>query len=146
MPDVSSKPFLRPRFDPVPCKDAPATTQEYDEIKSLPDLIHYNAKNNKEAIFCKQATLDQDSGGGGGFEKSGGQRYAARKISYGEISSAVNICVAWMTRALPISQFENGKPVALYMESDVGLFIHLAGLMELGIPVSILFPKPVTPY
>ena len=31
---------------------------------------------------------------------------------------------------------ERGQPVALLMESDVGLFIHLLSLLSLGVPVS----------
>lgn len=143
MQDTLPSRFLRPRFDPIPRGDT-TTTPEYDDIASLPDLIRFNCENNGEGIFCKQAVLKQDSGVEDGVERCSGNRYSARAITYGQVHDAVNACATWITRALPATQTTTSlKPVALYMESDVGLFIHLAALLDLGIPVSFLALSPI---
>lgn len=140
MRHTSSKHFVRPRFHPSPSKSFSATSDQ-DEISSLSGLIRFNAEKNNKEIFCKQAlivqnpALDED-------DKSFGNKYHCCSISYGQLDAAVRACAAWIGKALRRALMEDHRPIALYMESDVGLFIYLAALTELKIPVRVPVVQP----
>ena len=63
----------------------------------------------------------------------------SRRISYQELERAVSACSYWVESHLELDSKEAGpykpKPVALYLESDVGLFIYIAAMLASGIPV-----------
>ena len=99
--------------------------------KSLPELIHFNAEFNPTHIFCKQAEVAGREGGE--------PVYRVHDISMKELKLAIESCVVWISCALASSTFKENGPVALYLESDIGLFIHFAALLEMGIPVC--FPE-----
>ncbi|ROT35235.1 hypothetical protein SODALDRAFT_80192 [Sodiomyces alkalinus F11] len=132
-------PFVRPEFDPIPPLQGSLrpSTSIHDPITTLPDLIRFNARHNKDGIFCKQAEIS--TGLGDQTEQAAG-RFGIRRISYYELHAAVKACGNGICESLQIQQQAtvNDRPVALYMESDVGLFIHLAALLDLKIPVSLL--------
>jgi hypothetical protein len=66
-------------------------------------------------------------------------------VTHGELKDAVSRCQEWLLQnvagiQLP-SHGQDGKikksaPVALFMESDIGLWIYVVALMGLGVPVS----------
>ena len=114
--------FIRPDFSPLqPLNGEPAAG---DSINCLPDLIQYNASQNGDRTFCIQGeTIVENS----------------RRISYQELERAVSACSYWVESHLEIDSKEaepyKPKPVALYLESDVGLFIYIAAMLASGIPV-----------
>ena len=118
--------FKRPRFSPT----SPEAEQRngQDAIASLPDLIRFNARENPEHIFCMQA------------ETAGASQYNSQKITFSQLDRAVDSCATWIHHAVKSSFPGNSggtphRPVALYLESDIGLFIHLAALLTMNIPV-----------
>ena len=109
-------------------------TQDKTSIQAVPELIEYNATHNPHYTFCIQAQKqDQDA------------RPRLLSISHLQLKLAISRCQAWLVKTvlelkLPSSNNEGtvskGPPVAIYVESDVGLLIHLFSLMSLGVPVS----------
>ncbi|KUI69010.1 putative polyketide synthase 29 [Cytospora mali] len=126
--------FQRPRIDLI--------HRENDEplsIDTLPDLIRFNAQYNPNHSFCKQAELHRASNTPDALE--GQQLFRIRDISMQELNTALQACVGSLGRLIGYPQHTvNGHmaPVALCMESNVGLFIYLAALLELEIPVLLL--------
>lgn len=124
--------FIRARIDP--------TGQDgggEHEIRSLIDLINFNATNNPEHIFCFQAFAKPANDSGNEED----DKYNSQSITFKALKDAVNSCSSWIRDNL-ISSDQAGMsklkpaPVALYMESDLGLFIHMVALLALGTPVS----------
>lgn len=95
-------------------------------IHSLPELVDFNSLNNQHHTFCVQAKSSEP------FDT----------ITHGEFKVAVSKCAAWLKENLPIRPSSDDKaltkmaPVALFMESDIGLVIHEFALMSIGVPVS----------
>jgi hypothetical protein len=127
--------FKRPTFDLL----VSAETAEQQEIKCLPDLIRFNALNNSDHTFCVQAQLISHD-----------QTLAFKYISFFELDQAVGRCCNWIlanVKGVHSAEFaEDGsvrksQPIALFMESDVGLFIYIAALLTLNIPVRLSSPK-----
>lgn len=109
-------------------------------IRSLPDLLQFNAQHNKDHVFCLQASVDR---GHGSHERHGPRDYVTRPVTMSQLHGAVLACAAWMKRELPPHDPEtepDARSVALFMESDVGLFVCLAAALYLGVPVSIAIP------
>lgn len=98
-------------------------------IHSLPELVDFNSLNNSNHTFCVQAKSAEP------FDT----------ITHGEFKVAVSKCAAWLKENLPIRPTNDEKaltkmaPVALFMESDIGLVIHEFALMSIGVPVSAKF-------
>ena len=114
--------FTRPDFSPLQPLNTEAAAR--DSINSLPDLIRYNAIQNGDQTFCIQGeTIVENS----------------RRISYQELERAVSACSYWVESHLELGRKEpesfKPKPIALYLESDVGLFIYIAAMLASGIPV-----------
>ena len=119
--------FKRARFSSTTPKEAEQLDGQ-DAIASLPDLIRFNARENPEHIFCVQA------------ETAGASRYDSRKITFSQLDGAVDSCATWIHQVVKSSSPRNSgekppRPVALYLESDIGLFIHVAALLAMDIPV-----------
>lgn len=124
--------FHRARFDPLGRNLA-----RDDNIRSLPDLINFNAEVNPHHLFCVQASA-RSNVNSGNAEDAG---YGATQISFRTLKQAVDACSSWLGNSLlPPAGQERSRvaPVALYLESDVGLFIYIAALLSLGVPVSII--------
>lgn len=119
----------------VPSFRRPQLALEWQDsgIRSLPELIHFNAKENPSHTFCLQAEINRRV-------ENDDTRYNVRQITMQEIESAIGNCVSWIRQTLPnqeSSAVDPTAPVALYLESDVCLFIYLAALLEMNIPVSM---------
>jgi hypothetical protein len=117
------RPFARPAVNF-------ASTERLEGcMHSLPELVDFNAVNNASHPFCIQAA------------SSG----ALDTITHGEFKVAVSRCAAWLKENLPIRPAAGEKaltkmaPVALFMQSDIGLVIHEFALMSIGVPVSLPF-------
>lgn len=123
------RPFRRAQFSPI--DKEPMGPAAEDSIRSLPDLINFNAEVNPDHTFCIQAEASVTEKG----------HFNASHLSFLQLRDAVDGCSEWLIEnvTMPVpseSDVERPAPVALYMESDVGLFIYLAALLASGIPVS----------
>jgi hypothetical protein len=112
------------------------TDQRDNEIRSVPELVEYNARHNPKYIFCVQAGKKVQVG-------STGRDLLA--VTHMQLKNAILKCSRWVVAH--ISQLQRphkdgesgdivkGPPVALFMESDIGILIHLFSFLGLGIPV-----------
>ena len=103
-------------------------------IRTLPELVEYNAQHNPNYLFCQQAQRSNDS-------------LHLLSVTHAQLRDAVLQCQEWLQQTLKGLELQRlsgdgrsikGSPVALFMESDVGLWIHLLALMGLGVPVVLL--------
>lgn len=116
--------------------DIDVQLKDVNNIKSIPELIEHNASYNPNHPFCLQA------------QKHSHDRNAPPQlisISHLQLKQAILQCQSRLSKILdalriakPVSVGDDGKspPIALYVESDVGLLIHLFSFLGLGIPVS----------
>ena len=100
-------------------------------IRSILDLVHFDAIHNSEHTFCLQEMKTN---------------HELRRITYRELAAAVDACTTWLKhQGLDLfSGLRDGEaggrkpaPVALLMGSDITLFIYLLALMTLGVPVHL---------
>ncbi|POR35295.1 L-aminoadipate-semialdehyde dehydrogenase [Tolypocladium paradoxum] len=131
------KTFVRPQFEALPKGSGNKTSALDTRCASLLDLVRFSAKHNADQIFCLQAeardSSDAPPGGDRGFSTS--------EISYKKLYHAVKACAAEVRDWLqPITGRSDDykQPVALYIESDVGLFIYFTALLKLRVPVLLI--------
>lgn len=127
--------FERPTFKLFLDQSADQSAASTESIRSLPDIILFNALHNPQAKFCSQ--IKQSKVSGNDFE--------IVEVTFLELAHAVERCCQWILsnidRVYPAKVFENGgvekgPPLALFLESDLTLFIYIAALLTLNIPVS----------
>lgn len=114
-------------FSPLPPKNDQTANEHHPN--SLPELIRYNAVHNPDHLFCMQGEIaDQNP----------------CLITFKELEAAVTACSAWIegkvgsaTSNGEKSELRTRHPVALYVESDVGLFVLIAAMLASDIPVSL---------
>jgi acyl-CoA synthetase (AMP-forming)/AMP-acid ligase II len=111
-----------------------STSAQASSVRTLPELLEYNAKHNPTHLFCQQVRRYNGS-------------LHLLSVTHGQLKDAVFRCQEWLRESvndleLPYpaenERFAKGPPVALFMESDVGLWIHLLALIGLGVPVLLL--------
>lgn len=90
-------------------------------INSLPGLIDFNSEHNASHVFALQEI------------RKDGKHEKLIPVTFGELKRAAISC-AHLIRATVPGQAQ--KPVALCLESDINLFVHLVALLYLNIPVS----------
>lgn len=120
------RPFVRAKVDFFSPEKKP------DHIRSLPELIDFNAIHNPDHIFCIQAQPDN----------------SFVRVTCRQFKEAIDRCAWWMVENKVAQNGDNKRtPVALLMESDLGLLIHQFALLSLGIPVrsSSLFHPSLPP-
>ena len=109
-------------------------------LRSLPDLVHFNAINNPNHVFCLQSSQSRATS----TSTPSPVRIDFTPITYHQLALAVENCCSWLLQhiagAHPAilrndSTVQKAPPVALFMESDVGLFIYMIALLALNIPV-----------
>lgn len=114
------------------------TESTRNSIRSLPDLILHNAVYNPQKTFCLQAKQPSKPG----------EEFEFVNVSFLELALSVERCCNWIlnnidgTHAARIDSngcVQKCKPVALLLESDLTLFVYLAALLTLNIPVSSSF-------
>lgn len=130
MGSLAIKPFHRAAFH-VTLTENPESTES---INSLPELVLFNAHNNGDSIFCAQAETQQ------GLVRS----FDLTEVTFLELALSVENCCAWIqektrgahrTKIKTDGSVVKGEPIALLMESDLTLFIYIAALLTLNIPV-----------
>ena len=122
-------------------KPAEIKIQGFEEdrsgIRTVPELIDYNAEHNADQLFCLQATK----------ETQNAPQAKPVTLTHKQLKHAILRCSARLIIEIPElkqprkieeDSFIKCEPVALFVESDVGLLIHLFALMSLGVPVSLL--------
>lgn len=118
--------FVRPNLSALP------SCNSQNPI-SLPDLIAFNARINPYSCFCHEADGDLST---------------STTVTFEQLASAVGAVIHQDLFILNASgaAIEKGfinhtqtpvkcRPVALLMESGASLFIHIAALLTLNIPV-----------
>ena len=107
-----------------------------DTIRSLPDLIHFNAVHNPEFLFCIQFR-DVEKG-------PVGKEVEEVHVTFSELAAAIEQCCVWMlsklegihpARLTGDGSVQKGPPVALFLESGVTLFVYTMALLTMNIPV-----------
>ena len=124
--------FVRPKFRAL--SETTKLGDAKESITSLPDLIEFNAEHNPDHVFCFQASVSHDPGIPG---NPGSAAFNGRSITFGELSRSVAACAAWLSGSCGLDDRAEPKPLALYLESDVGLFFHLSALLTLDVPVRL---------
>ncbi|KAI2624987.1 hypothetical protein GGR54DRAFT_545064 [Hypoxylon sp. NC1633] len=136
--------FKRPFFSPRPSNAQLAPDVVESDISSLPDLIRFNARENPDHIFALQAEIRHD-----GPESARENPYTASQITFGQLHGMIRGCVVWLRRVLTsIGQDEDSgaqNPVAIYLESDIGLFSYLSALLSMKVPVLLISARLSSP-
>lgn len=109
------KAFVRAEFDVE--SPTPREGQSDGRVQSLTELLDFNALHNASHPFCVQAKSD------GSLDT----------VTHAAFKAAVSRCADWARDAVaaPVA----GAPVALLMESDVGLVVHEFALISIETPV-----------
>lgn len=107
-------------------------------VRTIPELIEYNAKVNPDALFCVQALKPQDE-----------ESKSASQVTMRQLRNAVWQCSGdlrgWLVGIDDSSNEGQAHvkpdPVALLLDSDIGLLINLFSLISLGVPAILLSPR-----
>lgn len=130
MEKVMTSRFRRAQFNLL------GSEEDQETIRGLADLILFNAVHNPDHIFCIQAK-----------QLSTVSEFEFIHITYSELAQAVERACAWIisntagahaAKLCDDGSILKSRPVGLFMESDIGLFIYLAALLTLNIPVGLL--------
>lgn len=138
--DDASTTFQRPAFQllPIP-SETDLTLRDPLPLRSLPDLVLFDAIHNPHHVFCLQSSQAPGTHGQIDFIP----------ITYHQLAVAVEHCCSWLLKTIPNAHaaeltsehiVQKASPVALFLESDVGLFIHIIALLTLNIPVRHYHP------
>lgn len=124
----------------IALQDSP--TQGGDNhIRTLPELVEYNAIHNSDYPFCVQVRAVNHGVNGHSKTSNGIQTII---ISHSQLRKSIQHCSSHLKDTvkeleLPVcgndGTIRKGAPVALFVESDVGLLIYKLSLMSLGVPV-----------
>lgn len=135
LPVPSPSRFKRAQFDVL--LDQHSTSPS--TIRTLPDLIHHNARYNPHHLFCLQCKLSAEEDT---------SSLATVPVTFVQLKETVDRCCRWLETGAALQpaklrsdgSVQKSRPVALFMESDLGLFLHIAALLTLNIPVSFQHP------
>ena len=142
----SEERFQRPNFSLLPIP--PDSTTEWEPLntlRTLPDLVHFNALHNPQHVFCLQSRQSPSTPGNFDFTS----------ITFRQLGCAVESCCSWLLQNVPeahAARLQDGDivqkapPIALFLESDVGLFIYIVALLTLNIPVRLSLSHGLTQY
>ncbi|KAL2812958.1 hypothetical protein BJX63DRAFT_432247 [Aspergillus granulosus] len=128
-PKLQLRPYRRPEIKLYP---APSDT---GLIRTLPEVVEFNARENPDHVFCLQAKKNPDT-----------SIPTLIPVTNCQLRDAISHCASLLRvhikLQLPIVS-EDGTvkkraPVALLMESDIGLWIHKMALMGMGVPVLLI--------
>ena len=130
--------FQRATFNLLPASESIEGHEDRQSIRCISDLIHFNAVKNPHHVFCLQSwKVSSDSA----------SHFKYSYITYSQLARAVERCCDWILLNVPAvsearlnldGSVSKSAPVALFMESDVGLFIYMLSLLTLNIPVWLL--------
>ena len=108
------------------------------KIRTLPELVDFHGENNPHHLFCLQVEKDN--------------RFVP--VSYQRLQHAIARCQTWLEKQAvglypPIADTDGHvtkcAPVAILMESHVGLAIYVLACMGMGIPVVLLSARLSAP-
>ncbi|KAK7912250.1 hypothetical protein PG985_014731 [Apiospora marii] len=122
-------PFIRAKLDLT--SDQPLDDGDATRVQSLIELIDFNHAHNASHTFCIQAKSDG----------------SLSQVTHAEFKAAVSRCATWAANIFENTVAPDGiartdkAPVALLMESDVGLVIHEFALISNGTPPLVLSPR-----
>ena len=135
--------FQRASFNLLPSSESINSDEDKQSICCISDLVYFNAVNNPHHVFCLQSwQVSNDSA----------SRFKYSYITYSQLARAVERCCDWIlsnapgtfeARLAPDGSIYKSAPVALFMESDVGLFIYMLSLLTLNIPVRMSWPRSI---
>lgn len=109
------------------------------DIRTVPELVDFNAKFNPTHTFALQAQ-----------KANSGSDLNFLNVNYDMLHRSVLRCQEWFVKTISELQLpeedhnrnlKKGAPIAFCMESNIGMIIHILALMGLGVPVAILSPR-----
>ncbi|KAF5377825.1 hypothetical protein D9615_006785 [Tricholomella constricta] len=121
-PALARSTFIRPQIN-----------LGYDEdqtsgVKSLPELVEFDASHNPDHIFGVQSRTGNDA--------------SPYEITFSQLQSAVEYASAWLVTSgcTPgrTRRDEKVAPVGILLGSDIGIFIYMVALLRIGTPVLLL--------
>ena len=104
-------------------------------VNTIPDLIDFNAKHNPTHTFALQTDILAN------------KTYTATRITFRELQLIVRQGFGWLSSEIPDvkacpkshdSQKPRARPVGLFLESDITLFVLVSALLSADIPVCCL--------
>ena len=124
-----NRPFLRPSFE----LQSPLSASDGKAIRSLPDLIAFNAEFNPDHTFALQE------------ERKGGCFTGFARITFDKLYKVVKEGTKWVENAVlraaskqAVEPCQTQRAVALFLESDLTLFVYLCALLHMNIPVGAI--------
>ena len=126
--------FKRPVFQLLPIPPDSDSESQRSLLRSLPDLVHFNAIHNPRHLFCLQGSNSRNAPDKDDFIP----------MTYSQLGFAVENCCIWILQVIHNAHpatlkdgvsVQKAPPIALFLESDVGLFIYMIALLTLNIPV-----------
>ncbi|RDB14628.1 Non-canonical non-ribosomal peptide synthetase FUB8 [Hypsizygus marmoreus] len=121
-PVLAGSTFIRPHLNLGYGNDQPSG------VRSLPELIEFNAIHNPDHIF--------------GVQSRSGEGVAPCEITFSQLQSGVEYASAWLVSSGCTSgrtkREQVVQPVGILLGSDVGIFIYMAALLRIGTPVLLL--------
>ena len=127
--------FHRPIFQLLPIPPYSDTNEQQPLVlRSLPDLVYFDAIHNPHHVFCLQSSRSPTTP----------EKLDFTPITYQQLGCAIESCCAWLLQTISCAHpavltdkfvVRKAPPVALFLESDVGLFIYIMALLTLNIPV-----------
>ena len=127
--------FQRASFNLLPASEAIESDEGKQSIRCISDLVFFNAVNNPQHAFCWQSLQ---------VSNNSTSKFRYSHLTYNQLARAVERCCDWILSNVPGSfearlnsdgSISKSAPIALFMESDVGLFIYMLSLLTLNIPV-----------
>ena len=129
--------FIRPRINLGYGHDWP------DGINTLPELIDFAAKHNPEHIFGLQA---RGNGTSCGVTWSSGSNLSFCEITFSQLRRVIERASAWLVNSGATAgrtrRIDKVYPVAIFLNSDVTIFMYMAALLRIGSPVSVAIWLP----
>ncbi|KAL4933194.1 uncharacterized protein BDV17DRAFT_251310 [Aspergillus undulatus] len=125
------RPFQRPVIRPYPSPD------EAGYLRKLPEVIESNAVANPNHVFCLQAKQNPDR-----------PFPSLISVTNSQLRDAISRCAGWIQFSV-LPQLPNvadgsvnkGVPIALLMESDIGLSLPQMSFLGLDVPALLLSPR-----
>lgn len=125
--------FNRPRINLGYGDDWP------DGVNTLPELIEFAAKHNPEHIFGLQARAKGADGAVTLKDSDGDLSFC--EITFAQLRRVIERASAWLVNSGATAgrtrRIDGIPPVAIFLSSDVTIFMYMAALLRIGTPVSI---------
>ncbi|KAL2793016.1 hypothetical protein BJX66DRAFT_339232 [Aspergillus keveii] len=128
-PKFQLRPFRRPDIKLYPA------AHEAGYIRTLPEVVEFNARENPDHVFCLQTKKSPD-----------GLVPTLIPVTNVQLRDAIAQCATWLQSSIQVQlptasedgSVRKGGPVALLLDSDAGLWIHEMALLGLGVPVLLI--------